>query len=50
MTVTDKTITRNFSADDWATTPDVVKKEYEKLEKTVLKLVDENEPLRERLY
>jgi transposase len=50
MTVTDKTIARNFSDDDWVNTPDVVKKEYEKLEKTVLKLVDENEQLRERLY
>lgn len=50
MTVTNKTIKRNFSDDDWANTPDVVKKEYEKLEKTVLKLVDENEQLREHLY
>lgn len=50
MTGTDKTITRNFSDNDWANTPDVVKTEYEQLEKTVVKLVDENEQLRERLY
>ena len=50
MTVTDKIRTRNFSNHDWENTPDVIKKEFEQLEKMVLKLVDENEQLRERLY
>lgn len=50
MTVTDKTIKRNFSNHDWENTPDVVKKEFEQLEKWVLQLRDENEQLRERLY
>lgn len=50
MTVTDKKITRNFSDGDWANTPDVVKKEYEKLEKYVVKLLDENQQLEQRLY
>jgi transposase len=50
MTVTDKTIKRNFSDDDWANTPDLVKKEYEKLEKYVVKLLDEKQQLEQRLY
>ncbi|UCE07136.1 MAG: IS66 family transposase [bacterium] len=50
MPVTDKTIKRNFSNHDWENTPDVIKKEFEKLETLVFKLVDENEQLRERLY
>jgi len=50
MIVTNKKIKRNFSDHDWANTPDVVKKDFENLEKWVLKLLDEKQQLEQRLY
>ncbi len=43
-------IQRNFTEDDWAATPDSVKKEYEKLEKIVVELSENNKQLEQRIY
>ena len=43
-------IQRNFTEDDWAATPDSVKKGYEKLEKTVVELTEKNEQFKQRIY
>jgi len=50
MTNNSRHIQRTFTADDWAATPAAVKKEYEKLEKTVAELLEKNEQLEQRLY
>jgi len=43
-------IQRNFTENDWAATPDSVKKEYEKLEKIVARLTEKNEQLEQYIY
>jgi len=43
-------IQRNFTEENWAATPDSVKKAYEKLEKMVVELTEKSEQLKQRIY